>query len=163
NAAAVLGRADDADLRAALASAAQRSGGQVAVDVAAARFKTGDAAAEEDLRRALDQRDPISRLRAAVTLASAGKGAAPTLRKAIAGAAATVKRSLRWAAYVQLNKLGDPAFAAELKTSLGGNDLVAKLDAAQTLARSGDKDGRAALVELSSGAADPLDAVDAAA
>ena len=163
NGAAVLGRADDAELRAALVAAGQRSGGQVAIDVAAARFKTGDATAEDDLRRALDQRDPVSRLRAAVALAGAGKVAAPVLRKAIAGAPPTVKRSLRWAAYVQLNKLGDAAFATELRASLAGNDLSARLDAAQTLARGGDQAGRMALAELATGAADPLDSVDAAA
>ncbi|MSP62753.1 MAG: hypothetical protein EXR72_20965 [Myxococcales bacterium] len=163
HAAIVIGKPGDAELRAVLAEAGARSVGAVAADVAAARFRTGDASAEEDLKRALELPDPAVRLRAAVALADAGKLPAATLRKAISAAPPTVRRSLRWAAFVRLHQLGDQSFDAELKTALQGQDQVARLEAAQTLARGDDSDGILALSDLAAHAPDLADRVDAAA
>jgi eukaryotic-like serine/threonine-protein kinase len=162
-AAAAIGRPEDAELRRALAEAAGRSGGPVAVDLAAARLQLGDATAQEDLQKALQIRDGSARLRAAVALADAGKVSAPVLRAAIQAAPPTVRRSLRWQAYGRLFKLGDPAFVAELKTALVGADPVARLDAAQALARQKDEAGLLALAGIAKEAADPVDRVEAAA
>jgi serine/threonine-protein kinase len=165
SAAARLGKPSDTALRAALTTAAQSSGGAVAVELAVARLAVGDAAAGEDLTRASGSPtlDPAVRLSAAVALAGHGQLKAPRLHAAIA-AAPTVKRAARWRAYVALFSLGDDAtFANELERALKGKDPVARMDAAETLARVGDEDGKRVLDELSQRAADPLDRVEAAA
>ena len=163
SAALAIAKPEDTQLRQALAEAGQRSGGAVAVDIAAARYRAGDDTAEEDLKHALEMRDPAVRLRAATALAQRGKLPAATLRAAIAGAPPTTKRSLRWEAYRRLQALGDTAFNAELRVALAGKDPVAKLDAAQTLAKANDNDGLTALSALATEAPDPIDRVDAAA
>ena len=163
NAACTCAGPGDVALKTALAEAAARSGGAIAVDLAAARFKVGDATAEEDLRRALELRDPVGRLRAAVALADAGKIAAPVMRAAVDAAPPTVRRALLQTASARLVKLGDAGWIEELKKRLAGTDQAARLDAAQALARSGDDAATRALVELASGATDPADGVEAAA
>jgi serine/threonine-protein kinase len=146
--AAVIGRRDDRPLKAALEAAAQRSGGSLAVDVAVARARLGDAAANEDLRRALSMPDANARLKAALALAEQDQLPAAKLRAILATAPSAVRRSIRWRAYLRLYQLGDPEFVRELRAALGGSDPVARLDAAQTLARAGDADGKKALAEL---------------
>jgi serine/threonine-protein kinase len=163
-AAASVGARGDRELLSALDAASQRSGGAVALELAVTRFLLGDAPAQAELESALAARlgDPPARLRAAVALAQKGRLTAPRLHAAIA-AAATARRQLRWQAYAQLFQLGDdPNFAGELEKAMEGKDPAARLDAAQTLARSGDGRGKTVLGEIATrGAA--ADRVDAAA
>jgi serine/threonine-protein kinase len=162
-AAVTVGRPEDAELRRALVDAAGRSGGAVAVELAASRVALGDLGATDDLQKALGLRDGAARLRAAVALADAGLLQAPALRAAVAAAPPTVRRTLRWAAYQRLYHLGDQNFVAELRAALAGTDAVARLDAAQALARQKDDAGLLALADIEKNAADPVDRVEAAA
>ena len=163
SAAIVIGKSDDAALRNALIEAAQGSGGAVAVDLAAARYKTGDDAAEADLTRALQMRDPVARLRASVALAERNKLPAGMLRSAIVAAPESVNPTLRRQAFLRLSQLGDPAFNAELKSAVAGKDPVQRLTAAITLARAKDSAGLVALAAIAQDDPNLVDRVEAAA
>jgi serine/threonine protein kinase/HEAT repeat protein len=161
-AAAAVGKSGDTALVGALAAAGQRSGGALALEIFVARLRLGDASVVGDLQRALSAKagDPMARLRAATAMAEKGRIKAPQLHAAIAAAPAA-KRALKWPAYAQLFQLGDDAnFARELEAAIKGKDPVARIDAAQTLARSGDPDGKSALAEIArnGSAQDRLDA-----
>ncbi len=162
-AAVAVGKPDDEALKRALAEAAGRSGGAVAVELAASRVALGDAAAQDDLKKAMSIHDGAARLRAAVALADAGQLPAAQLHAAVAAAPPTARRSLRWAAYARLFKLHDEEFLKELRAAVAGKDPAARLDAAQALAREQDTTGLLALAEIAKAAADPVDRVEAAA
>src|SRR5207253_191567 len=152
------GEPGDQKLQAALAEAAGRSfGGAVAVDMAAARFRVGDPAAETELKNALNAQDPMVRLRAAVSLAEAGKIDAAKLRESVLGAPPTARRVLRQAGLLRLVKLGDQPTTDEMKKALTSSDAAAKLDAAQALARGNDPAAAQALADLSTAAPDTVD------
>jgi HEAT repeat protein len=161
-AASAVGKPGDTALAGALANAGQRSGGALALEIFVARLRLGDASVADDLSRALSAKagDPTARLRAATAMAEKGRIKAPQLHAAIAAVPAA-RRALKWPAYAQLFQLGDDAnFARELEAAIKGKDPVARIDAAQTLARAGDPDGKAALAEIArnGSAQDRLDA-----
>jgi HEAT repeat protein/tRNA A-37 threonylcarbamoyl transferase component Bud32 len=161
--AAAAGAVGDRELLGALLAASQRSGGAVALELAVTRFLLGDSSAQAELDGALSAHlgDGPARLRAALALAQKGHLPAARLHAAIA-AAGTARRGLRWQAYAQLFQLGDDtSFAGELEKAMAGHDAAARIDAAQTLARSGDGEGKKALAEIAEHGA-PGDRADAA-
>ena len=163
NAAAGVGRPGDKAMLAALVVAQGRSGGAVAVDIAAARLHLGDPAAEDELKRALEGRDPNARLRAAVALAEADKLPAGKLRPILDESQKVARRALRQVATARLVKL-DAGFAAEQKKAMQeAPDPAARLDAALALARGGDATVMVPLVQLLAADPDPTDRVEAAA
>jgi HEAT repeat protein len=120
--AAAIGIPGDAGLRELLAQRAAQPAGAVAVDLAAARLRLGDADAATGLSAAARGDAVVPRLRATLALALGGLVTAPVLQQVLLRSVGTssVPPALRQAVLVQLVKMADATTEKQLQQALQG-------------------------------------------